>query len=447
MSGVYSPFEKEFSAITIEDLGVLRSVPEGWYVEYKREAPPASNIAKSISALANHYGGWLFYGVSAPSGGLGVAESFPGVPRSSVPQIMMRIRDAVRMSINPPPHFEARALDGPAAPLGVEDNYSIVVVFVPPGSNTPYIHASGRIYRRVGDSSDPKPETDRSVLDLLYERSRRKHRRLNRLIRASAVLSEAETRVPYVRLLMVSDPLGDRGDRSKLTFEAFASLAHEEAGISFDNAFPFSRGFVARHLADNKPSLRLFTWEYYHNGTSAVEIPLRSGDVRDADTYNHAAEFCELLDEESLAQIVDLNLLFSLTAACIQKHIGFSEAGGIKGPFLIKARLRNIWRRIPFLDTPSFMRGIRKYGIPVVQEDSGTAPPGVAVESFVTLGEIGPSAASGLNPDALIESVPIFNEITAVLGVSPVSLQDSALEILEAAERGAIAHRGHSGAK
>jgi hypothetical protein len=54
----YSPFPKPLSDIVAADLSVLRSVVEGWYVEYRRLVPNASSIAKSISAFANQFGGW-----------------------------------------------------------------------------------------------------------------------------------------------------------------------------------------------------------------------------------------------------------------------------------------------------------------------------------------------------------------------------------------------------
>ena len=59
----YNPFGKIIREIDTGDLSTLRDVSEGWYVEYKSEVPDAPSIAKSISALANTYGGWIFYGI------------------------------------------------------------------------------------------------------------------------------------------------------------------------------------------------------------------------------------------------------------------------------------------------------------------------------------------------------------------------------------------------
>ena len=49
----YSPFNKNIQEIQSADLKELKQSTEGWYIEYKREAPNASALAKSISAFAN----------------------------------------------------------------------------------------------------------------------------------------------------------------------------------------------------------------------------------------------------------------------------------------------------------------------------------------------------------------------------------------------------------
>ena len=59
----YSPFDKAMNDLQSADLAILKSVSEGWYVEYKSEMVSASAPAKAVSAFANTYGGWLFLGV------------------------------------------------------------------------------------------------------------------------------------------------------------------------------------------------------------------------------------------------------------------------------------------------------------------------------------------------------------------------------------------------
>ena len=66
-SGLYSLFAKPLADLNVADLSVLRYVPEGWYVEYKREVPSPKPLAKAVAAFANTYGGWLFLGIEESS--------------------------------------------------------------------------------------------------------------------------------------------------------------------------------------------------------------------------------------------------------------------------------------------------------------------------------------------------------------------------------------------
>jgi predicted HTH transcriptional regulator len=77
----YNPFNCDIDELTPDHLAVLRDTSEGWYIEYKREASKTRDIAKSLSAFANHYGGWIFYGIVGSDDGRNTAESFPGMLR------------------------------------------------------------------------------------------------------------------------------------------------------------------------------------------------------------------------------------------------------------------------------------------------------------------------------------------------------------------------------
>jgi predicted HTH transcriptional regulator len=115
----YSPFQKPISDLEAADLDVLKDVNEGWYVEYKREVSKAPDIAKSISAFANTYGGWLFYGIEEKSKSEPVAGSFPGVARAELDSALQRVRQAVATHVNPSPHFDTKLVWGPHDPIGL----------------------------------------------------------------------------------------------------------------------------------------------------------------------------------------------------------------------------------------------------------------------------------------------------------------------------------------
>ena len=93
----YTPFDKELKSLSVEDLECLTEASEGWYIEYKREAVNAGAIAKSISAFANTYGGWLFLGIEEKSREHPVAGAFPGIARDSL-DVTRRSGDTIRNS-------------------------------------------------------------------------------------------------------------------------------------------------------------------------------------------------------------------------------------------------------------------------------------------------------------------------------------------------------------
>lgn len=163
----YNPFQKPFEEIGVADLRSLQSVSEGWYIEYKREASKAGAMAKSVSAFANTHGGWLFYGVTEKSKEDAVARAFPEIPKADVDPALQRLRQAIANSVNPSPHYEALALWGPNLEFGLAADHAVICIYVPKEPNSPYVHKSGQIYRRVADGSEPKPENDHFVLDQL----------------------------------------------------------------------------------------------------------------------------------------------------------------------------------------------------------------------------------------------------------------------------------------
>ncbi len=109
------------------------------------------SIVICTSAFANHFGGWLFFGVVSDANSR-TAQSFPGLHKSEVATLEERIRNAVKDSIHPEPFYDHIILEGPNVELGLADDRAILVVAIPSCANPPYI-TDGRIYRRIADSS------------------------------------------------------------------------------------------------------------------------------------------------------------------------------------------------------------------------------------------------------------------------------------------------------
>jgi len=75
--------------------------------------------------------------------------------------------------------------------------------------------------------------------------------------------------------------------------------------------------------------------------------------------------------------------------AVIAQNRRLLEMSGIQGPYYAKAVLRNIWRRIPFIDTKLFIDFIESHGMPVIQYETEYTPPGKTFDNLVKLRDIG----------------------------------------------------------
>ena len=431
----FNPFNKKLEEIIPDDLAILRSVTEGWYVEYKGQIVSVKSIAKSIAAFANHYGGWLFYGIEESSDGSNTAGSFPGLDQSKIVLLIERIRNAAKDVVNPSPYYEYEILTGPCAEIGLPDNRSIVVVLIPSSPNSPHIHADGRIYRRIADASDPRSETDRFILDQLWQRGQNSQEKLATFLQDEPVLSKGEDETSYIELYLLPDPLGAARQRTDLTFDLFTKLMTDTStpGLSFlcDNFFPMANGFIGRDVNTNDPYNLVSTWKHYNNGFSIVSLPFSSSRIGSITYggwlhgYDQEFSFLQLMKESShkTSYLLDVNpVLFSITGAIAQQR-RLMKHGNIKGSLYAKAVLRNIWRRIPFLDTKKYISLISEQGFPIIQFTEEFAPYGTTFDSLVWIPEVD-SEDNSTHPDTDLiiiqvgSAARIISHILNALGIA-----------------------------
>jgi hypothetical protein len=257
----FDPFSvTRITDLTATHLGALREVSEGWYIEYKSEIPSARSIAKSISAFANHFGGWLFYGVRERDL---KAAGFPGVENPDA-QLSV-IRNAAAHQVSPVPYFETHVIAGPSVELGLPAGRSIIVVFVPSGMDAPYIHASGIVYRRVDAQSEPVAERDRSVLDELWAERGEHAQRLERLLNEPPSFAVGYPNRPIIRFMIASDLTGDLRHRAEIPFEHFVERMRDSrmmagAYLPFDVFSSASDAWIARQNGVDPMDAKTLSW-------------------------------------------------------------------------------------------------------------------------------------------------------------------------------------------
>ena len=422
----YSPFDKAIHDLRPSDLTILRTVHEGWYVEYKRQVVNAGALAKSLSAFANTYGGWLFLGVQEGSGDNAVADEFPGIPEEDVDSARHSLRHSAADHLNPTPFFETMVLRGPCAESGLAEGRAIIVVEIPQSHTAPHVHKKGHIYRRVADGSEPKPETDRFVLDQLWRRAEPLREMIRKWVERDPEFSPEEENWPHVRMLLCVDPWYQRGPRLKAPFpEIRRILAGDEKNISvpFDTVYTTAGEIVARQLRGNNPHNYGLTWRIQSDLSCDIVVPLPfyipgtpDSLIREFDGYIHAARFIDLLKEQGHSQprIADLNFMMHLLLGIISQYRHLLKLADAEGEFYFKARVLHAWRIVPFIDSKIVLDEFEAHGLPMMMNRTVTVPFGDAPDSFVLIDE---ESGDTDQTVSILQAASVFMWIAMTFGV------------------------------
>ena len=399
----YSPFDKPVSELESVDLAVLREVPESWHVEYKLAINDAKTLAKALGALANTYGGWLIIGVKEDNGAENMVQEFPGLTDEELSLLLQRLGSSINAHLRPVPHYEHRVLKGPCEEIGLSNDKAIVVVHVPTSVHTPHLHSDGRVYQRVGDTSQPQPIKERRLLDELWQRADRVRQTTRLWIEDDPELSGAEGTRPYLRLLFTPDPWNEKYRLPMMSPERFQEMLNKPSqgmSIPFDSVFSTHDGYIARHIFENNPRNLGLTLDIHRDYSCDIVVPLNpfngvADQLRQAlgGTYEHADSYIQLLIDRGYwrgndlmeLDVVDLNPLLSTLIAITSQYRALLRLVTSDPTFHYKARILQAWRKVPFLDVPQIIDSFTRYGVPMLLSDEVTIPPGTDPDTFVLL--------------------------------------------------------------
>jgi len=441
----YSPFDKDIRALRPDDLAILKFVSEGWYVEYKKEVVNTRRLAKAVSAFANTYGGWLFLGVEQLESKDPVAGSFPGIPENQLDAIQQRLRQSVAEYLSPTPHFETKVFRGPCSEIGLPEGKVLIAIEIPQSHTAPHVHKDGRIYRRVADSSEPKPETDRFVLDQLWRRSEPIREMIRKWVERDPEFSEAEAEAPYLRLLLCVDPWFQRDAWVSAPFSEIRSIlnSHETGipSIALDTVYPTTSGFIARHQQGNDPYNYVLTWRIRRNLSCDIAFPLPQYTPEHADIlytecadYKYVHTFIEILKEQGHTQpkIADLNFVMSVLISVVSKYRRLLKLADLDGSFHFKARWLNVWRLLPFIDVETVLSDFQEYGLPISLDSNVSVPIGEGPESFKQIPRRKKENDKGEQEEviSISHAYIIFALLARAFGVTIVSDNDSDINMI-----------------
>ena len=385
MRKMFNPFGKDFGDVKQADLEILRSVAEGWYVEYKKETPNGKKIAASVSSFANSHGGIYFIGIESDRSN-NRAASFGGVVDS--PDV---IRDSVRGNLQPFPYFETFAID-----LG--NGRKILMVAIPEGDNPPYIHSDGRIYRRQEAASDPIAENNRYTIDELYQKAQEFKEELEEFRQFDLTFCKGEGKVPYLEMFVNTAPFDhffiedffSKDNLKKLMNQFNASFIVEEEISSGKISFSGNLEFDSVNTYHNSISLRyLEGQDLAYNGTTLIVdvfgnlkllIPLVAKYYSLENLLESLPErYLNVLSRSQERSISSIGLLGARQIAgaifgVMSNYVKYLDEKHYKEAFEVKLRLTNCWRKTLYIDSETFMAHVENFGIPICMKSEQYFP-------------------------------------------------------------------------
>lgn len=420
----YYPFDKNLESIDGDDLLRLKNISESWFIDYKSKSLKIADYAKHISAFANQYGGWLVFGIEEGDDKNRYAENFCGVCSNEVDKIFQDIRNSVTVHMQPAALYEEKVIHGPVDSIGLELNRSILIIGIPQSSNTPHIHSSGRIYRRTGDQSFPKAETDRHLLDELWKRSSEKHLKEEAFFGIIPHLPEQQKKSPWVFIYLKPSSFQEEPD-FEIEFSEFVKVmesTNEPFTLKMDNIYTCNGGFIARHVFDNYHGSGTITFRWWWDGTARIDIPLNQYNfstlLKSSNQYKTVEAFLSKILQSSLRDesLLDCNYLLKIIWCLIAKYLQLSDENNDKRDILSNFHLINLGYKIPYIDSQIYLDKIEEYSFPIILDDIISVPINPNESNMLVLKKNEIPDSGGLFP--VFFSIPLIHRMFDSLGVS-----------------------------
>lgn len=410
-------YQRDLKTITNSDLGLLFSVEEGWFIEFKSHVPDGRKLAKSISSFSNSYGGLLVIGAQE-NAKTRKLEKFSPVSAEEANSIEIKVREAANSYLTPCPFFSTKAIEIPEIDEG-ENCRWIVLVNIPKGEMPPYLHGDGVIFTRKGDSSSPISLTDHGLLEKLWSETRNKKEELKN--RINYLCSQGNKKIPRIELIIKVKRKPTK-EIKKITYSDFLSAVKTPFSVGgeaiFNNTYTIDTSYVARRPHENLKTTGML-WEYdYKRNIHYINLPLAAHAFSDEGMDQSKVGYDQLtaLEEHLLEKhngensfIVDITISMVLICHIIYliKKLHF-DAGDIT-ELLLNARAAALKECFIFLNTPRYEDSLKKNGAPFIYRESDFVYPldDVAVWKKIDLEE-----AEGIEETEEIDADAERNKVT-----------------------------------
>lgn len=385
----YNPFEKAVGeSLQHEDLKILitRQVAEGYYIEYKREMPNSTKIARSLASLANTYGGWYIVGVETDEHNVATAVS--GFSPTSCHDPISVVRDLVKHHIDPVPIFFPQVIT-------LDTGNLVLTIYIPDRQETPFITKDGRLYRRTYDSSDPVPETSRYAIDQLVERGKEVSKRFTSFSKDERTFSKSEED-GWLKIYISPYPFGLiehpdifsesvledllKASRKAIQFPLFDDPEMTISGnIEFNAAYPTPSSVVLRQTNIQNEAFNSLSIELDTFSRAKIFIPLQRVQLKE---YSLSSIRSSIVRQQILNRFkvegekynTDLNFfdigkIWLVIAVLANYYLEWLGESKILTGFQVALELDGVWRHVPFYDFDSWGEHVERFGLPVLMKN------------------------------------------------------------------------------
>jgi hypothetical protein len=329
------------------------------------------------------HGGWYFVGIESDQTNL--PTNFPGFSTIEQPKAIEHMRDIIKDNIDPFPIYYSKLLE-------IESGKAILVVEIPESDETPHITRDGRIYRRNAEGSDPVPETNRYVLDQLYEKSTKIEEEIARFCRREIIFSKAEENNSWIEIYLMPYPL-NRMDIADFFDEIFVDKLKQKLNeltivelikggsnisgtIAFNSVAASPRSIIFRQVNPGQLQFMTLTFELFRNGNAKIIIPfefMRYDSDMDSPVWKKLIASLQKEDGHLLRIINGFKALTAFSLL-LQKYFDFLKSRNWQDELLTAYKIENTWKTILFLDSGTFLDHISKYGVPLCQRKNACIP-------------------------------------------------------------------------
>lgn len=423
-------FQRSVDSIRSHDLEQLRAMEEGWFVEFKLQLPDSQKLAKSLSSFANAHGGLLVVGIQEDAKTRRMSNFAP-MTLDQADEAKTRIRQAAEAHLQPCPLFHAKSVEVPGLPEEQVERW-ILLVRIDKGDRAPYLHSSGSVYTRKGDSASPLPLTDLGLFERLWFEGKRKKEALRD--RVTFLCNQNESKLPRFEIVIALDsPLAD-SDARQLSLREFQEIAQTPSSAGgtplMNNVYPLDTSYVARHV-EGTPVWPSPMWDYdYQRRIHFISVPLATH-VWDGRKFKERqsgyerlqplADYLASTDPEAMSGlfVVDLTPSLFMMAAIFHMVTKIYRDTKQSGTLRVNARAAAMRGSVVYVELPRYAGHLQSAGLPHVHREVDFLRPIDDADAWLKMStnESGREFERGLNLD-MENSLAMFAFIGQTLGVS-----------------------------